>query len=95
MADTKKKLYELLDNIVKENQAKGLSTNCIKRECMVVTRWTVQDARYGKWHTETQRRMRIAKDAIQKLIKLLKKNFLRDNENDVEMLCNINPCIWL
>ena len=38
IADSEEKLKELLDKVVEESKNKGLSINCKKTECMVVSR---------------------------------------------------------
>ena len=94
IANSEEKLKELLEKVVEESKNKGLSINCKKTECMVVSRKDslkcelkigdikikqVKKFSYlgsmltedGKCDTEIQRRIGIAKDAFQKLSRVL------------------------
>eukprot|EP00795_Rhopilema_esculentum_P009669 gene9669-biopygen2063 len=96
ISESAEKLQELLDRVVAESRKKGLTINCKKTECMVVSKqlekpqFTLQIGENiiqqvgrfnylgsvitddGKCDSEIKRRKGMAKDAFQKLGKILK-----------------------
>ena len=99
IAESKKELQDLLDNVVEESKKKGLTINCKKTECMVVSRResptyalkigdnTIKQVQKfsclgslltenGMCDEEIKKRIGMAKDAFQKLQKIVKNRKL-------------------
>lgn len=105
MAGTEGKLQEL-DKVVKESKKKGLTMSISKRvslrqELQIgdIKIKQVQKFNYqgsvitedGKYDTEIEKCIGMAKNAFQKLNKMLSnRNFIRNSNNSTKLLCNIN-----
>ncbi|MGX9987587.1 reverse transcriptase domain-containing protein [Soonwooa purpurea] len=116
IADTEKKLQELLQKVAKESAGKGLSINYKKTECMVISKKTnqkctlqvgntrikqVQKFKYlgsvltedGKCDAEIKTRIGLARNAFQKLSKILKDRKVSRTTKKRVLNCYVIPVL--
>ncbi|XP_037794114.1 uncharacterized protein LOC119589587 [Penaeus monodon] len=117
ISESEGKLQELLDKVVEESAKKGLTINCKKTECLVVSKKTRRPdcrlyigkdtikqvskfnylgsiiAENGKCEDEIKRRIGMAKDAFQKLRKVLKDRKLSIDTKLRVLDCYVNSIL--
>ncbi|XP_042883267.1 uncharacterized protein LOC122260182 [Penaeus japonicus] len=117
IAESRDNLQELLDKVIEESKKKGLTINCKKTECMVVSKKTVKPQcmlhvgtykiqqvekfNYlgslitddGKCDREIKKRIGMAKDAFQKLGKILKDRKMPTDTKLRVLDCYVNSIL--